>query len=347
MVTQLAGVGLGGLGYQELTMCSEMDRVEIVAGVDVAESARQRLTADFDAPAYPDCAELLANHGDELDGVLIVTPHALHYEQIKQCLQGGLDVFAEKPMVTDVEHAVDVVDTAAENDRVLQVGYQRRFHPGFREVKRLIDSGRIGDVHMVDCHLEQNWINGVDGSWRTDPALSGGGQLYDSGSHLLDAVLWVTGARPKSVAATIDFDGHDVDVNSAAAATFERDGRTITASIGISGNGSTAAPPTESMRIHGTDGSIYYDRERLSVREKDSNGEAVFTSDVGADIDMIDLFPEKLADFIASVRGKREPTVPGSSMLGVIALTDAIYEAARSGRTVLVSDEMELSVEHE
>ena len=116
----------------------------------------------------------------------------------------------------------------------LQVGYQRHFDPVFRELKRLVTGGRIGEIHAANAYLGQDWIEIQRGAWRTDPALSGGGRLYDSGSHLLDALLWTLDAEPGTVAAVTDDRGEDVDVNSALAATLERGAAApVTASVGV------------------------------------------------------------------------------------------------------------------
>ncbi|WP_227376997.1 Gfo/Idh/MocA family protein [Haladaptatus halobius] len=332
MGTRLGAIGLGGLGSIELDILADIDGVEIVAGADVSVASREAFESAHGAPAYEKHNSMLEAHGDKLDAVSIVTPHTLHYEQAMDCLRAGVDVFVEKPMATGIENAVDLVETADELDRVLQVGYQRHFHPLFRELKKTVESGRIGDVHMVNCYLGQEWISIQKGTWRTNPSLSGGGQLYDSGSHLLDALLWTTDSRPASVATVTDTRGHDVDVNSALAATLERDGKTITASIGVTGDGSKA-DPHEGIVIWGTDGRIdYHDGEMTVV---DADGTTHVREDEST-TGFRQLTRRKLAAFVQVVEGEREPAVSGQFGLQVTALTEAAYESAATGETVNV-----------
>ena len=247
MSTSIAVVGLGGLGRVLLRSLADLD-VEVAAGVDVSPDARATFEDSFDAPAYDDLESLLAAH--DLNGAVIATPHALHHEQATACLEADLDVLVEKPMVTDVGDAVDLIETADARDGVLAIGYQRHFHPAFVEIKRIVDSGRIGDVHAANAHLSQDWIGVQRGTWRTNPELSGGGQLYDSGSHLLDALLWTTGATPQSVSARMTFDTPGVDTDAALAIELECDGRPVTASVSVSGVG-VDGEPAEGYAIWG------------------------------------------------------------------------------------------------
>ena len=182
----------------------------------------------------------------------------------------------------------------------------------------------------------QDWLDVVADSWRTNPELSGGGQLYDSGSHLLDALLWVTGSRPVSVAATTDSRGEAVDINSALAATLERDGRPITASIAVTGEGVTGPDTGEGLFVWGSDGAIEYDGERVRVRE----GAVEYAAGI-EDPSFETLTRRKLANFVRAVRGEESPAVGPEVGLRITALTEAAYEAAETGRTVDVEARIE------
>jgi predicted dehydrogenase len=341
MAVRLGAVGLGGLGSLELDVYDDIDDVEIDAGADVSEGAREAFADEYGVPTYEDYEEMLAEH--DLDAVNIVTPHTLHYEQAMACFEAGADVFLEKPMVTGIEDAVDLVATAREQGRVLQVGYQRHFDPLFRELRRVVSSGRIGEVHAANAYLGQDWIEIQRGAWRTDPALSGGGQLYDSGSHLLDALLWSLDAEPHTVAAVTDDRGEAVDVNSALAATLERDagegdgdGDTVTASVGVVGDG-TNGEPDESLVVWGTDGHVRYADGRLTIFEDG----VTYEGEVEGDRDFTTLTRRKLSDFVRAVEDGTAPSVPGSFGLQVTAFTEAAYEAAETGRSVDVQARIE------
>jgi predicted dehydrogenase len=301
MSIRLGAIGVGaGLGRLTIRLCQE-EGAEIVAGADVSRNARNGFETAFDAPAYEEYGEMLAAH--DLDAVTIVTPHALHHEQAAACLDAGLHVHVEKPLTTTVADGVDLVERADAADCVLQVGYQRHFTPVYRELRRLVGAGRIGAVQAASCYLAQDWIDNQGGVWRSDPALSGGGQLVDSGSHLLDALLWTTDTTPGPVAAVVDRQGHDVDVNSAVAATL-RGERPVTASIAVVGDGDEFE---ESLRIWGTEGQVAFDGTDLTVVE---NGRH-YTADLQT-LGWEEQNRRKLAAFLESVEGDHECAVPGS-----------------------------------
>jgi predicted dehydrogenase len=330
----LLGVGLGGLGRRELGLCADSDGVTVLAGSDISPEAREAFESEFDAPAYESVEDLLAAHGDAADAALVVTPHALHHEHALACFDAGLDVFLEKPMVTGIENAVDVVERARERDLVLQVGYQRHFHPAYRELKRLVDAGEIGELQAASCYLGQDHVRPQSGTWRTDPDLAGGGQLYDSGSHLLDALLWTTGAEPTKVAALVDDREYDVDVNSALSVFLDREGSRITASVGVTGDGPSHPGTEEGLVLWGTGGRASYDGEELTVVSRETTDRRPYATTFESGTDFETLSRAKLEDFFAAVRGEADPAVPGDFGLWVTALTECAYEAAASETVV-------------
>jgi len=332
MGIRIGVIGIGGLGHLQATTYDTADDVTIVGGVDVAPEARDLFERDFDVPAYDHYRELLHEHGDELDAATIITPHTLHYEQAKACIEAGLHVLVEKPMVTDIAHAVDLIETARERDRVLQVGYQRHFHPAFREIRRIIEDGRIGDVHMVNAYVGQDWVDVHRGSWRMNSSLSGGGQLYDTGSHLIDALLWTTGATPESVSARITFEEPEIDVNSALSVQLDRDGEPLVASVGVTGDGADTEP-SEGYVFWGSEGRLVYADGEISVAERNT---LTYQTRITGGADFNTLNRRKLANFVASIEGTADPAVPGEVGLRVTALTEAAYEAAEAGRTVMI-----------
>ena len=351
-----ACIGVGDLGRLEAAVLDSLDGVRLVGGADPSPAARDEFEAELGRRAYESVDELLGS--EDVDLVTVVTPHTLHYDQARECLSRDVHVHLEKPMVTDLAHADDLIERAAARDLVLAVGYQRHFDPRFREIRRLVDEGRIGRPHMVVGHLEQEWIRWNQHRWRSNPELSGGGQLYDSGSHLLDVVLWTLRADPLDVAATVDRQGHDVDVNSALAVTLERRGASggadtggvdegadvesraadrdgperITASVGVSGAGTSIPDPGESLRIWGADGTVAFDGETITVRE---GGMTYETTPSVPDFE--ELTRRKLGNVVDVIDDEADLEIPATDARRVVALTEAAYEAAERGERVAVS----------
>jgi len=195
----MAFIGVGGNGRHHLRLLTSLGEVKLVAIADPNEQClRQAQTETVpEAKAYTDYRDLLAK--EKLDAVGISTPHTLHYEQVMAAFKRGLHVLVEKPMVYETSHARRIVREAKARGLVCLVAYQRHFQPAFRWVRQRLASGALGPVHFVSAVQSQGWYRGTKGSWRQDPALSGGGQLWDSGSHLMDIVHWMTDLRPVEV----------------------------------------------------------------------------------------------------------------------------------------------------
>lgn len=357
-----ACIGLGDLGRMELSIWERLDGLTVVGGADPSPAARRETEAAHGVDTYADHEDLLAATAPDL--VSIATPHTLHYGQARDALAHGAHVHVEKPMVTDLADARDLIARADRADLTLAVGYQRHFDPRVRELRRLLDAGRIGRPHMAACHLEQHWIGWNRDRWRGDPSLSGGGQLYDSGSHLLDTLLWTTRTTPTAVLAEIDRMDAAVDVNAAlsvrlarngddpggvtggagngpgdadADATADADGRpTLTASIGVSGDGPSGPAPGESMRVVGTDGMVSFDGERVEVTESGVTYRAT-PDDPGFE----ELTRRKFQNVVDAIRGEADLEIPASDALKVTALTEAAYEAAAAGERVTIDAQAE------
>lgn len=334
MVINIGAIGLGNLGQIQLDLCTERDDVAVVCGSDISLDAREAFEADFDGISYESYADMLDRHGESLDAVFIVSPHTLHYEHAKACLEQDVHVHLEKPMTTDLGQARELIDIADSRDLVLQIGYQRHFHPGFIELKEVVDSGRIGEVHTVNCYMGQRWISDWRDTWRGNPALSGGGQLYDSGSHLVDTLLWTTGGQPQAVFATLDSYDADVDVNSAITAILDGPDRQITTSIGITGDGKGPSPQ-EGFHIWGTEGRVSYEEPIITIDEYDGQ---TYTAEISDDLSFVPLTRKKIGAFFDSITTGSEVVVDGEFGLQVTAFTEAAYEAADSEQLVYVQD---------
>ena len=334
MGLRIGVIGVGGLGYLQAKTYSELENVTIVAAADVAADARELFEREFGAPAYQNYRALLDEHASELDAMTIVTPHTLHYDQAIACLERNLHLLIEKPMVTEVQQAVDIIEVATERDLDVQVGYQRHFHPAFEQMRYQIERGAIGDVRSVNCFISQEWIENHQNTWRVDPDFSGGGQLYDTGSHLLEALIWLTDSVPKTVTAQVEYDKPSLDVNSAVTIEMERGDQSFLSSVSITGDGDDVIP-TEGYFIWGTEGSIVYVNDVLHIHESD---DVTYRAEIPSEFNFDALNKRKLENFIGSIEGDVDPAVPAEVGLEVTALTEAIYESADTGTVVDIDE---------
>lgn len=219
-------IGCGGMANAHVRYLCDIPEAEITALNDPAqasldrmyERSAERLPTITDIPVYQDYKELLAD--PNVDAVQIHSPHTLHFEQATAALRAGKHVLLEKPMVTSTADAHTLIDTWKQSGKVLMISYQRHFMKEFRYARQVIQSGQLGEVQYIAALQAQQWLRATRGSWRQTQELSGGGQINDSGSHLIDIILWVSGLRVAEVAAYQEFFDVPVDINTAATIKF-------------------------------------------------------------------------------------------------------------------------------
>lgn len=126
---------------------------------------------------------------DEIDIVYISTPPSTHCELTIAVAKAGKAVYVEKPMANTLEECQRMIEVC-QNYRVpLYVAYYRRVLSGFNKVKEIIDSGKIGDIRLVNIEMHRTPLTAdynSESNWRVHPEISGGGYLQDVASHQLD-----------------------------------------------------------------------------------------------------------------------------------------------------------------
>ncbi|MEM3692801.1 MAG: Gfo/Idh/MocA family oxidoreductase [Candidatus Bathyarchaeia archaeon] len=320
-------IGCGGIASFHIGNLSRVPEAKIIALADVREENALKLQASFPTlsgcEVYGDYKKML--QGSKLDAVEILTPHTLHFQQALDSLKAGLHVLVEKPLVCKVDHAKRLIKEAEGANRVLMVSYQRHYQPTFRYMKRAIESGELGDVQFISALQGQNWLQSTKGTWRQDPELSGGGQLNDSGSHLLDIILWTTGLRATEVHAYIDNLGAPVDINSAIALRLSNGAE---ASIAVVGNSPIW---WEDLTIWGSKGMLLYRNGRLQHVSWGANAiQEPLTFPPGP--------PSPDANFVNAILGREAPESPALCGLRVIELTEAAWKSAKTGKPVKIKE---------
>ena len=324
-------IGIVGLGYIGTTVGGQLHQHPSATVRALCDLDTDRLTeasTAFDVSSdgeYTDYATMLEDA--PLDAVLVGTPHTLHYEQVVAALEHGYHVYCDKPLATDLEHARDLTERAERSEQTLMVGYQRHLQTAFRTAReRFLD----GSPNWLTASITQDWIDDSMGTWRLDPDLSGGGFLYDTGSHVLDGVLWTTGLEPDSVAASMDF--HDeaerIDERAHLDVRFENG---ATGTFSFHGD---APSVREHIHLWDEEGAVY-----LEGRQWGSRTVTQIDSDAGEYDPYIDFRTERnrAETFLESVRTDEEPPATARDALRVTALTEAAYESARTGERVSIS----------
>lgn len=172
-------------------------------------------------PNQPDLTRLLADYGHGLDAAFIASPHAYHHDQAKACMEAGLDVLLEKPMVINTDQARSLIETRERTDRLLVIAFQGSLSPEIRTAVKLLRSGELGEILSINGLVWQHWGPRHINTWRQQPEISGGGFLFDTGAHLLNTVVDLTGEDFVEVAAWLDNHGRPVETLAAIIGKLE------------------------------------------------------------------------------------------------------------------------------
>ena len=188
-----------------------------------------------------------------VDAVYIALPVALHATAAITALRAGKHVLCEKPMAMNFAEAERMVAEGRASGRLFGVSYYRRLYPKLVRAKQLITEGAIGCPLLAEanCH---GWLEIADREWLADPALSGGGPLYDIASHRIDAMNFLFG-KPEHASGLLSNAVHRIAVEDSATVLMQFSGG-VHAVIDVRWNSRVAR---DQFRIIGEDGEINLD----------------------------------------------------------------------------------------
>lgn len=205
-------VGCGDVSTIHFEAIEAIDEIELIAVCDNDPAALALATERTGAPGYSSVTDLLA--ATRPDVVHITTPHDQHINVSLECLAAGVSVLQEKPLAHTLEDAQRLVDHTAElekSDRSSFAGrfpkigicLQNRYNVSSVELRRLLDSGELGEVH--GAYASVVWTRTPDyfraKPWRGQASRSGGGVLINQAVHTIDLVQWFLGE-------VVDVKGH-------------------------------------------------------------------------------------------------------------------------------------------
>jgi predicted dehydrogenase len=321
-------IGTGGMGASHGERVMNRKDAHVTAVADTApaalERARQRLFKGRKSAAeYEDWRKML--DGEALDGVIVATPHTQHYEQVKAALEKGLHVLVEKPMTTKAAHAREVAALAEKAGKVLAIAYQRHGHRPYQTARQIVQSGALGKVRFISVLIAQDTGENFTNPkyWRAVPELSGGGHFMDTGSHLQDIIMWISGLRPLEVCAYQGNDGGKVDRLMSVAVRFDQDAMGTFAAVGISPEW------REEVSFYCADGVLNLRPDGLSYQKKGDNVILVRRFE-GRETSCAD-------NFVDSILGEDQPMAPAVCGVRVAELSEATYASAASGKPVKIS----------
>ncbi len=305
-------IGVGYLGQFHAEKYADMPDTELTGVVDTDPVRAAQIAKKLDTRAFQNPEHLLG----QVDAVSIVVPTVLHHAIAKQCLQHGIHVLIEKPMAVTLEQADELIDVAAGEKLVLQVGHLERFNPAVTAVKPLLKTPR----YMTAERSAPFTIRCTDVN-----------VVLDLMIHDLDIIMDLAGSDP-----------HEVSAAGAAVITEEID---AAAARIVFGNGcvadvSASRVSNEKKRLLRVfDGSSVYlsdyqSQKAVVSRRKEGPVPELFMSDIATE--RRDTLGEEVRAFVQCIQTGTQPLVSGREGRRALALAQKIAENIRKGITEFV-----------
>ncbi|HET7415703.1 MAG TPA: Gfo/Idh/MocA family oxidoreductase [Arthrobacter sp.] len=190
--TALIGFGLSGRVFHSPLLAADEQ-----FSLDVIVTSDKERAADA-AQRYPDAeivstADEVFKRADDLDLVVIGTPPQTHVELAGEAITRGLHVVVDKPFAVSSPEAGALIDRAGAAGVVLTVFQNRRWDGDFLTLSKLLDDGAFGDIYTFESHFER-WSPASRTPWKEQTGIaSGGGILFDLGTHVIDQALQLFG----------------------------------------------------------------------------------------------------------------------------------------------------------
>ena len=200
MADRILKIGLIGVGHggSELIPAFDNDpRVQLVAGADTNPVVLDGLRKEVEGVRTYDSVRALCND-DEVDAVWIATPNDLHRAHAVMAAKAGKHIICYKPMGTTLRDAIQMTEAAEENNVHFMMGGLQSFYGPFRAMRRLITSGKMGDVKAIHSIAYMDWLLSARVPDEVDPE-RGGGVFYRMAPHQVEAVRFLGGGMVRSV----------------------------------------------------------------------------------------------------------------------------------------------------
>ena len=193
-------IGTGWIAEAHIESYLRMPDVDIVAGADLIPGKAEAFFKRYGVEGvhlYPSHKEMLEN--EELDAVSVCTYNRTHAECTIDALNKGVNVLLEKPMCVTTEEAVDICRAEKKSGKVLSIGFQPRFDANMQMIKKIVQSGALGEVYYIQTGGGRR--RGIPNSTFIEQRTAGIGALGDIGCYSLDMVLNAIG-YPKPLTVT-------------------------------------------------------------------------------------------------------------------------------------------------
>jgi UDP-N-acetyl-2-amino-2-deoxyglucuronate dehydrogenase len=295
------------------------------------------LASRYGATPYADFEAFLAHRPMEI--VAIGSPSSLHGQEAIAAVQHGLHVLSEKPLDTTTERIHHLIAAADAAQVKVGVFFQDRLKPAMGELKSMIDGGELGAPVLASGRVK--WYRPPEyysaSRWRGRWTLDGGGALMNQGIHTVDLLLWLLGPVI-SVRGSTATRVHRIETEDTAVAILGFK----SGALGVI-EAATSIYPGYARRVEvtGTEGTVVIEDDRIVRQDLRSSTREFAPPSPPAEsaaspvVSDASAHQRIIADFLEAIRDDRPPICDAREGLRSVAVVLAVYEAARTGGTVI------------
>ena len=260
-------IGLGKMGISHAAIVGAHPDVEMIAVCDTSSLVLDAFKKFSNVKTYSDYKEMIQK--ESLDFVLIATPTRFHYSMVKFALESKLHVFCEKPFSLTSKEGEELTHQANQLKLVNQIGYHNHFIGTFRELKRLLQAGVLGElVHFTGEAYGPVVVKEKGGSWRSKQE-EGGGCLNDYASHVLNLIQEILG-RPVKASGMQLKSIYSKGVEDAVYGTLILD-NDLSGILSVNWSDETYRKMSTSITVLGKNGKIICDATELKIYLKEAS----------------------------------------------------------------------------
>jgi predicted dehydrogenase len=327
-VIRLAIVGCGAVvRHYHLPALAGLENVTVSALCDLNPRHAERLRNQFRLSAeVTDKLDTLAGRADA--ALVAVTPR--HHAAVSiRLLQMGIDVCCEKPLASSTAEAERMIEAATKHQRRLAVAQWCRFLPNLPLLRTLVLDGFIGDVQEITAEFGGPLDWPMESPAYFSRQTTAGGVFFDTGIHMVDALVWLFGDLGDVEYADDSFGG--LEANAELRGTVVVNGHSVPVRLSFSWTDAMR----NGIRVRGATGSAFASPsapEAVVVRRTGA-GEPlemhVYREGWNRDRTAGDAFRDQLKDFVEAVAEGREPFVPATSAIRALRVIEKAYAARR------------------
>jgi UDP-N-acetyl-2-amino-2-deoxyglucuronate dehydrogenase len=316
-----AVIGLG-MGQDRCAKVVATEGARLAAVCDLNETLAREVAGKYGVPWHRDYSEAVAR--DDVDVVFVMTPSGAHADVALAAAERGKHVVSTKPIEVTIERADQMIAACKDAGVMLAVDFECRYRAENVRIRQAIERGDLGKLILGEARLKwyrsDKYYEGWHGTWQLD----GGGSLINQTVHQIDLLVWFMGA-PKKVLGKMGVFSHRIETEDLGMAMIEFENGAVGTILGTTTYPYDRPPAVE---VHGDKAAVVTEGDNIVLWRPEPD-DAGFTYEGPNNV---------VEDVVEALRNGGKPRVDGEEGKRSLQLILAVYESARMGKEVLLSD---------